>query len=215
MRFVSILIPVYNGARFLPECIESIKNQTHKNWEVLIGVNGHEPNSITQKYCELFSDENIKVFYYSTKGKSNTLNEMVKDSTHDIVCLLDVDDIWLPTKLSEQLKHKQTFDVVGSQCYYMYDYNKSTFTPNIPLGPIKDFVTCNPIINSSCMINKTDAYWDGSIYNGLEDYDLWLRLHKQKRSFYNVAEPLLYHRIHKDSHFNASGRNNDTTILFK
>lgn len=212
MQSVSILIPVYNGSKFLPECIESIKSQTHKDYEVIIGINGHAINSTIHRYCNLFASDNIHVIHYSTKGKGNTLNAMVKDAKNNIICLLDVDDVWMPNKLQEQLKYKDRYDIVGTQCYYMYNQTKSTFSPNIPTGIINDFVTCNPIINSSCMINRKDALWEPT--TDIEDYALWLKLNKEKKSFYNISEPLVYHRIHKDSYYNASGRNNDTSKLF-
>ena len=50
------------------------------------------------------------------------------------------------------------------------------------------------------------CYWDGK-WNGVEDYDLWLKLWKQGKKFYNVNEIQVLHRIHNDSAFNAKGNN--------
>ena len=98
--FVSILIPLYNGIEFLDESISSVKYQTHKNWEIIIGINGHPENSNIYLQAKQYQNNKIRVLeFLSTKGKSQTLNEMIKYSKYDIICLLDVDDKWLPSKL--------------------------------------------------------------------------------------------------------------------
>lgn len=72
------------------------------------------------------------------------------------------------------------------------------------LGDLKkyDFTKVNPIINSSCLLRKSLAYWEE---NGIEDYHLWLKLWKQGKQFYNVESIQVMHRIHKNSAFNAQG----------
>ena len=68
-----------------------------------------------------------------------------------------------------------------------------------------NFFNYNPIINSSCLLKKELCKWDGSL--NLEDYDLWLKLWKEGKKFYNVNEIQVLHRIHNDSAFNAKGNN--------
>jgi len=96
-------------------------------------------------------------------------------------------------------------DVIGTQCKYFGDLNTS---PNIPVGDLSsfNFFNFNPIINSSCLLKKKLCNWDGK-WNGVEDYDLWLKLWKEGKQFYNVNEILVLHRIHNDSAFNAKGNN--------
>ena len=48
---ILIIIPLYNGVEYLDECINSVKNQTLTNWEILIGINGHEINSEVVVIC--------------------------------------------------------------------------------------------------------------------------------------------------------------------
>jgi hypothetical protein len=65
-----------------------------------------------------------------------------------------------------------------------------------------DFKQVNPVINSSSIIRKTLASWNPK-YDGVEDYDLWLRLRRDNRQFYNVDEVLVRHRVHQTSAFNS------------
>ena len=80
--------------------------------------------------------------------------------------------------------------------------------PTIPLGDISNhnFFNVNPIINSSCIIRKSDAYWTND-FLGLDDYDMWFRLKLKNSTFYNLSDILCFHRIHDNSAFNNSNEN--------
>jgi hypothetical protein len=70
------------------------------------------------------------------------------------------------------------YDVIGTRCIYLsYDMNRNGIVPGIPAGDISmlNFLEQNPLINSSAVIKKDLAYWDG-YFNGVEDYCLWLEL---------------------------------------
>jgi glycosyltransferase involved in cell wall biosynthesis len=261
---ISILIPIYNGIEFIDNSIQSVLLQSYKEWELLIGINGHPQNSdvfkIAKKYEKI--DHRIKVYdFYTIKGKSNTLNELVKYCKYNYIALLDVDDIWHYKKLEIQSIFIPYFDIVGSNCVWFGNYkdiapllalNLSNYNfwknnliislrliikklasywfsscfnisdssllhiehyngivPPIPLFNISnyDFRKVNPIINSSSVIKKELCYWNPN-FDGVEDYDLWIRLRKLNKLFYNCPEIFVKHRIHKQSAFNAKGNNN-------
>lgn len=210
---ISVLIPIYNGIEFIEESVSSVIQQTFREWELIIGVNGHSKDSevfqIAKKYET--KDSRIRVIHVKQHGKSNTLNEMVLETRFDWISVLDVDDIWLPTKLLSQLHYMRKYDVVGTMCQYFHD---STNVPNIPVGDLVDFsfYDFNPIINSSCLVRKQLCYWeDGPI----EDYNMWLRLWKEKRAFYNVRSIQVYHRIHSQSAFNSKGNSYHVPALIE
>jgi glycosyltransferase involved in cell wall biosynthesis len=210
---ISILMPIYNGIEFIQDSVSSIRQQTYINWDLIIGINGHPTNSEVYKIAKQYECENIKVIeLLEIKGKSNALNEMLKYSNANYIALLDVDDIWLPNKLQSQIPFiLEGFDVVGTICKYFGD--KDCY-PQIPLGNISNFnfFTVNPIINSSAIIRKELCYWKDI---DLEDYDLWLRLWKQNKTFYNVEECHVLHRCHSASAFNARGNHLHVNDLLK
>jgi glycosyltransferase involved in cell wall biosynthesis len=204
---ISILMPIYNGIEFIEDSVNSILNQTYNDWELIIGVNGHPETSdvfdIAKKYENTYGSTKIRVFdLYMIKGKSNTLNFLLRYCNNNYVALLDVDDIWYPNKLEIQTKYLNEFDIVGSNCIWFGE--KNDVIPPIPIGDISEFnfKQVNPIINSSSIIRKGLCYWDN---NELEDYDLWLRLRNLGKKFYNCEEILVKHRIHHTSAFNAKG----------
>ena len=218
---ISILMPIYNGVEFIRESIPSVLSQTVDSWELLIAINGHPQNSTVYQavlnYISTLNDSRIRLFdFHECKGKSATLNQMLPECAYNYVALLDVDDIWLPLKLEAQLpfcQKNENYDVIGTKCVYFGDTNN--IVPNIPTGDITsfNFLKVNPVINSSALIKNKLAGWDCSTM--LEDYDLWLRLWKQKYRFYNCADVLVKHRIHRSSAFNAQGNHNHVADLIR
>ena len=214
---ISILIPIYNGIEFIEESVSSVLNQTYEKWELLIGINGHPQNSEVYKIAKEYENKSdkVRVFdFYTIKGKSNTLNEMIQFCNYNYVAILDVDDIWHPQKLEAQYHELEKFDVIGSNCIWFGD--RPGIVPQIPTGDISDydFTLVNPIINSSSLIRKELCYWNKT-WDGVEDYDMWLRLRKQNKKFFNFKEILVKHRIHNASAFNSKGNDNKVEDLLK
>ena len=182
---ISILMPIYNGVEYIDESVSSILAQTYTEWELIIGVNGHEPMSIVYLIARKYEKHgNIRVLdLHNVRGKSNALNEMIKTCKYDYIALLN------------------KYDVIGTNCVYFGNLN---LVPKLPLGDLKtfNFFDYNPIINSSVLIRKELCWWN-QIYDGIEDYELWLRLRKNGKNFYNVTTILIKHRIHLLSAFNT------------
>ena len=209
---ISILMPIYNGIEFINESLESIKKQTYKEWELIIGVNGHEENSEVFKKAKSYESDKIHVYdLHEYKGKSKSLNHMLTLCKYNWISLLDVDDIWHSEKLEKQVPLMDIFDIIGTNCQYFGD---SQVIPYLPLGIITDFdfTKVNPIINSSCLVKKELCHWDAEIAG---DYDMWLRLRKENRKFYNLVEILVFHRIHQASAFNSKGNHKAVPELIK
>ena len=200
---ITILLPVYNGIEFIDESVNSIINQSYDKWELLIGINGHPQNSNVFLKAKTFEfDKRIKVYdFYNIKGKVDTLHELLKCSSFDIISLIDVDDIWLRNKLNKQIEYIKNYDIVGTNTHY---FGELQGVPSIPFYDISkmNFINSNPLINSSVMLKKDLCYWDKT-FEGIEDYELWLRLRKEGKLFYNLPDILVRHRVHNDSQFNT------------
>jgi glycosyltransferase involved in cell wall biosynthesis len=206
--YISILIPIKNGIEFLEEAVLSVVNQTYKNWEIIIGVNGWDKNSDTETQAnnivDKYNSKDIRVIYYEANGKSDALNKMVLDAKYDYISLLDCDDYWLENKLEKQIPFLKIYDVVGTKAQYFGDRNDF---PIIPVGDFSanhNFFVLNPVINSSVVLHKSLATWDVDIKTGVEDYDLWFKLWYMQKKFYNVDEVLCMHRLYSSSSFNNS-----------
>ena len=211
---ISILMPIYNGIEFIEESLSSILSQTYKDWELIIGINGHPPNSKEYITAKKFENDKIHILdLQNVKGKSEALNEMIKFAKYNWIALLDVDDKWLPNKLQIQIEYLDNFDIIGTKCRY---FGESDAFPEMPSADISkfNFLQVNPIINSSVLLKRELCWWDKN-YDGVEDYDLWLKLWREGKKFYNVDELQVMHRIHKSSAFNANGNNLKVNDLLK
>lgn len=208
IKMVSILLPTYNGERFLSQSIDSVLSQTFTEFELLIGLNGTTDNS--RVIIDRYTDKRIRVFdYLDDKGKAKTLNKLVKESKYDLIALQDDDDIWIPTKLETQINNLDGYDVVGTFISYIDEENNIIGGPSLHSfhDEIKELSLCgnNQVANTSSMFKKTDALdiggWSQNL-DGIEDYDFWIRLMRNGKKFLNIPEFLVLHRIHKSSNFN-------------
>jgi glycosyltransferase involved in cell wall biosynthesis len=99
-RGISVVIPVYNGARYLSECIESVCNQTLPATEVIVVDDGSEDD--TPNVAAGWGDR-IRYQRLSRGGAARARNHGVRLAETDIVAFLDSDDVWLPGKLELQM----------------------------------------------------------------------------------------------------------------
>ena len=112
--FFSIIIPVYNVAPYLRECLDSVLAQTFTDWECLCVDDGSadESGSILDEYAQ--RDSRFLVFPKKNGGVSAARNLALDNAKGEWICFLDGDDVWDVTFLSEIVKmlHGQKPDLV-------------------------------------------------------------------------------------------------------
>ena len=92
---ISILMPVYNGAKYLNETIKSVLNSTFKQYEFLIVNDGSTDSS--EEIIKSFKDKRIKYFKKTNSGIGETLNYGLKNSNYEIIARIDSDDLIFQT----------------------------------------------------------------------------------------------------------------------
>lgn len=209
---VSVILPLYNGVEFVLQAMASVVNQTHEKWELIIGINGHPPNSVVEEHVNhlkklfFFHQHQIHIKYYDTQGSPATLNAMAKDAKYEYIAFIDADDYWDATKLEKQLKYVNKYDVIGTQCLYIGVLN-NTFKPGIPYYDVTsrhDIFASNPMIHSSILMKKELVNFENHF---VYDYNLWFKLFLEKKKFFNIPEVMVYHRVHGNSAFNNTNGN--------
>ena len=99
---ISVIIPVYNGEKYIAQAIECVLNQTYKNIEVLVIDDGSTDDSLTiAKVCEC---ESVKVFSQPNHGASAARNYGLREAKGDLIQFLDADDLLSSNKIEEQVK---------------------------------------------------------------------------------------------------------------
>lgn len=90
-ELISIIVPVYNTPiEYLDECLDSLKNQTYKNIEIILVDDGS--NNQIANYLDCISDKNIIVLHKENGGVSSARNYGVKKSNGKLICFVDADD---------------------------------------------------------------------------------------------------------------------------
>ena len=192
----SIIIPVYNAEKTINKCLESVLNQTYKNYEVIIINDGSTDKSldvIKQFFCINSVDDNWYIIDNENQGVSVSRNEGIIKAKGEYIAFLDSDDSWSEEKLEKQLlfiKEKK-INILGTAIRYndkYCDYIKYNF---------KDILLSNRLCTSSVLVKKQLLLKCGLFDEKMsysEDYRLWLTIAKihpiyllnELLTFYNV-----------------------------
>jgi glycosyltransferase involved in cell wall biosynthesis len=181
---VSVIMAAYNSEHYISEAINSIINQTFKDFELIITNDCSTDN--TANIISSYDDHRIKVLNNETnKGAPYSRNRAIMSAKGKYLAILDADDISLPDRLKEQVdyleKHKE-IDIAGS---YVYQVNQNGLKTRTIKAPIKDdqiksstFFRCS-IVHSSAMIRyrffiENNLFYDES-YPSSQDYEMWSR----------------------------------------
>jgi glycosyltransferase involved in cell wall biosynthesis len=207
MPRISVLLPVYNGEAFLKEAIESILNQTFRDFElIIISEFGTSPKS--KEIINDFNDNRIIHISNATKlGLAGSLNSGASIATGEYLARMDGDDVadWKRFELQVAFldEHPQ-IDAVGSACTLIDANGKSIGKMNCPRYPLTISIALwldNPIAHPTVMMKRSIFQSVGgydSTKDRSEDYWLWLRLN-QTTSISNLKKALLKYRVHGEN----------------
>ena len=202
---VSIIMNCHNGETFLKQSIDSIINQSFKNWELIFFDNVSDDNSL--EIVESFNDKRIKVFK-SEKfiNLYHARNEAIQKAKGKYICFLDTDDYWERNKIEEQvnfLENNRNFEMVYSNFYTIKKDNTKYIQNNynLPEGKIvKDLLKKYSIgILTACIKKKIfeNILFDEKT-NIIGDFDFFVKLSCD----YNIGciqKPLAFYRDHENN----------------
>ena len=198
---VTVLMPVYNGERYLAEAIESILNQTFGDFEFLIINDGSQDNSRT--VLNSYSDARIRVIDNERNfGLSATLNKGMELALGEYIARMDCDDICLPTRLERQVNLMDSQPEVGV-CGTWFDVLGQNAVRNFPQDDARIRIAmlgyC-ALAHPTVMMRKSYFTINGLFYDPAfkyaQDYDLWTRC-MDFFALANVGEVLLHYRHHE------------------
>ena len=208
-------MPVYNGAKYLNEAIDSILNQTFSDFEFLIIDDGSTDQSINQ--IMLYDDPRIKLIINTKNmGQSKTLNKGLNLARGEYIARMDQDDISMPERLERQskfMKDNPEVDVVGTWLQLMGKYDEilelETKSEDIKMNLLTNENLAHPTV----MIRKrTLVKYDlnyNPAYSVAQDYDLWVRMF-DLCSFANIPEALIKYRMHDNQNSKIMEKQNHT-----
>jgi glycosyltransferase involved in cell wall biosynthesis len=181
---VSVIMPVYNGERFIVSAIESVLAQTYKNFEIVIVNDGSTDNSL-DKLSPYLQLPFVHYIEQVNGGVAASRNTAIRKATGELIAFLDQDDLWLPRKLESQVDFMRAhpavpmvhanvncIDAQGKPVDFEWDNNASGVC-------LAQLFKRNRIAVVTVMVKKECLGEVGLLdesLSGVDDYELWLRI---------------------------------------
>ncbi len=207
---ISIIIPVYNVEKYIEKCLESVVNQSYRNIEIIIIIDGSKDNSIEMVNKFVKSDDRIILINRENKGVMYTRLEGVRIASGEFIMFVDADD-WIDTEMCAiLLKNQKKYDCdIVKASYYLAKENK-----NIPFEFIKENMFIDKKEYKNTIYKKIlDGYslnnmWGQLIRKSLaieivtetninlaEDLNYNLELYTKSKNILLINDNLYYYRI--------------------
>jgi glycosyltransferase involved in cell wall biosynthesis len=200
---VSVLLPVYNGEKFVARTIASILNQSFEDFEFIVINDGSTDH--TKAILERLHAPRLRIIHKSNEGLGKTLNLGLQLARGKYIARIDADDLAEPKRLEKQvafLEAHSEIAVVGSATKVIYPDG----TVQIRLRPLEPhnirqhIIKLCPLAHPSVFMRKDaalrvggyDTVQDGSLGRSAgEDYHLWVRMLANGFELANLPEPLI------------------------
>jgi teichuronic acid biosynthesis glycosyltransferase TuaG len=186
MKF-SVIIPMYNSKNTIIGTLDSVINQTYKDFEIILADDGSFDGT-DQIINDFFKNQNVpyKYIYQKNQGASAARNRGINEAKGEYIAFLDSDDMWHPQKLEivsnillddsiNVIGHGHTLDNNFSNTYKVFNLRKISFAKLL----MKNFA-----VTPSIVVKKDICdYFDESM-RYTEDHELWLRLALKHEIYY-------------------------------
>ena len=216
---VSVVIPTYNRAHLIGQTIESVRNQTFENFEIVV-VDDGSTDKTEEVVCH-YKDERIKYFRQPTNvGPSEAKNIGILCSRGEYLALLDSDDLWLPEKLEQQIvilqKNTGSVWIYCDSAYFDDQSGRVTHLSSQRFHPYEGYIPHRLIMQTimhtpTVVVKRSIIEQIGPfIGNAFEDWRMWLHIAASWPVLY-IDRPLVLVRIHS----NSISKNSDNMEIFK
>ena len=203
---VSVMMPVYNGARYIGDAIKSILTQTYGDFELLVLDDGSTDNTL--QVIKSFNDPRIRIIRNDRNiGTVLTRNKGLRECCGEYVAMLDSDDLAYPQRFEKQVNFLNNHLDVGMVGSWVDLINaegnplNASWKTDMEAEEVPVFLLFHNCFSFSAVMLRSvaiprDGFREGYIPS--EDYEIWTRIVDSWKS-YNLPEILTTYRIHKDS----------------
>ena len=188
MALISVIMGIYNCASTLPDAICSILDQTVSDWELIMCEDGSSDDTyiVAEEFQKKYPDKIILLKNEKNLGLNATLNRCLEVAGGKYIARMDGDDICPPDRFYEEIKVLETEKNISIVSTDMDFFDESGTWGKIqhPEYPTsRDFLRGTPYCHAPCMVRKEafDQVGGYSVDRKLlrvEDYHLWLKMHR-------------------------------------
>ena len=202
---VSIITPVYNAERFLSETIKSVKEQTYKNWELLLVDDCSKDNSA--KIIKEFNRTDDRIKYIKLEknsGASISRNTGIRNAKGRFIAFVDSDDLWEPEKLEIQISYMLEKNLGFTFTSYRYMKENGVKTNKVAKAPFKinyNGLLKNTIIGCSTVVIDREIIgeFEMPLVKRGQDTATWLQILRNEKYAYGIQKDLVNYRLVGDS----------------
>ena len=208
---ISVIIPCYNQAGYLPETLESLFQQTYPYWEAII-VNDGSPDDTEKIALEYVGkDQRVHYVYKENGGLSSARNKGIECARGEFILPLDADDIIKPEYIEKALKaFEQNPQIKLVYCQAVF-FGEIEGKCDLVYQGYKNLLVGNAIFCSS-IYRKVDYLkvggYDENMRSGYEDWEFYIRLLDEDSIVFQIPLPLFNYRIKANS-MSASANQKD------
>lgn len=203
---VSVIMPAHNSEKFIGEAINSVVEQTFKDWELIVINDGSSDN--TEKIIKNYQQEDDRIrqlMFTDSKGAWEARSEGMRISKGRYIAFLDSDDIWARNKLTKQigLMERDGIDF-SSTAYKLIDEFGNDLGRSFVPPKLADYAR----VLLDCPVGNSTVVYDASKFGReygpnvakREDYAFWLSLLKRTNSVYGIQDVLVKYRVREGSY---------------
>lgn len=194
---VSCIVPVYNGARWIREALESIREQTHRPIEVIVADDGS--TDATREIVAAYEGE-VRLVTQATAGPPATRNLGLRAAGGDLIAFLDADDLWHREKLARQVSRLRARPEVGVSVTHIQNFwipelheEELRFREDPRSGALPGYVTMTLLARRA--VFEAVGPFDESLWH-TDAGDWFLRAERAGVVIELLPEVLAYHRMH-------------------
>lgn len=202
-KFVSIVTPSFNSARYIEQTVKSVFAQTHQNWELIIVDDYSTDNSVEIIKQLITMSSKVKLIQFSSnKGAAEARNAAINNASGEFIAFLDSDDIWHPNKLERQLDFMERDIDFSFTAYELIDemgglLGKQVDADQVGSFNYQDMLKKKATLGCSTVMLRRSGFSDISmpLLRTGQDYGLWLKLLKTGKQAYVLNKVMGQYRI--------------------
>lgn len=199
LPLVSVVTACYNHGKFIPEMLDSVLNQTYRNFEVIIVDDGSTDN--TAEMLKGISLNQVKVIHTENRGPAHARNLAVQHARGDLIFNLDADNKIAPSLIEKCValfQSRPNAGIVYSDLVYI-GHRSGPF--HLPDFSLEEMLKANCIDASACFRKAdwaTTGGYSPAFKNAYEDFDFWLSILELGREVHKIKEPLTFYRTYEN-----------------
>jgi len=209
MPYVSVIIPTYNCADYLPKAISSVLTQTYSDFEVIVVDDGSTDH--TKETMRRFQSDKVRYLYQENKGPGSARNYALKEAKGNIITFLDADDYFHPVNIEKKIsifKNNQSIHWIFSDVYFVNpegvniclgsDYFKAAYTSELfqQKRIFEALLKEGNFISTATMMLRRECFDAIGLFDASQilhqDYLQWLHLAHSFPNYSYIDEPITY-----------------------